>query len=97
MRSAKTIVAILAALNLAACEKPYLKQIDTVTRLDSSRISDKKLAQIDLLDQPTESSPYLKVRVLEEVKGPQFIGVAHIPGVRRLFLDEGYHVTQEES
>ena len=30
-------------------------------------------------------------------KGPTtvFIGVAHIPGVRRLFLDEGYRVIQE--
>jgi len=26
-----------------------------------------------------------------------FVGVAHIPGVRKLFLEEGYQVTQEES
>lgn len=26
-----------------------------------------------------------------------FVGVAHIPGIRKMFLDEGYQVTQEES
>jgi uncharacterized protein YbaP (TraB family) len=26
-----------------------------------------------------------------------FVGVAHIPGIRKLFLEEGYQVTQEES
>ena len=26
-----------------------------------------------------------------------FVGVAHIPGIRKLFLEEGYHVTQEDS
>jgi len=25
-----------------------------------------------------------------------FVGVAHIPGIRKMFLDEGYQVTQEE-
>jgi uncharacterized protein YbaP (TraB family) len=33
----------------------------------------------------------------KEGKTVAFVGVAHIPGIRKLFLDEGYQVTQEES
>ena len=33
----------------------------------------------------------------EEGKTAAFVGVAHIPGIRKLFLDEGYRVIQEES
>jgi hypothetical protein len=33
----------------------------------------------------------------EEKKTAAFVGVAHIPGIRKLFLDEGYRVVQEES
>ena len=33
----------------------------------------------------------------EEARTAAFIGVIHIPGVRRLFLEEGYEVTQEEA
>ncbi len=33
---------------------------------------------------------------LEESKTTAFVGVAHVPGIRKLFLDEGYQVTQEE-
>jgi uncharacterized protein YbaP (TraB family) len=32
----------------------------------------------------------------EEGKTTAFVGVAHIPGIRKMFLDEGYQVTQEE-
>ncbi len=32
----------------------------------------------------------------EEGKTTAFVGVAHIPGIRKLFLDEGYQVIQEE-
>jgi uncharacterized protein YbaP (TraB family) len=32
----------------------------------------------------------------EEGKTAAFVGVAHIPGIRDMFLDEGYLVTQEE-
>jgi uncharacterized protein YbaP (TraB family) len=33
----------------------------------------------------------------EKGKTASFVGVAHIPGIRKLFLDEGYRVIQEES
>jgi uncharacterized protein YbaP (TraB family) len=33
----------------------------------------------------------------EEGKTVAFVGVAHVPGIRTLFLDKGYQVTQEES
>jgi len=33
----------------------------------------------------------------EEGKTAAFVGVAHIPGIRDMFLNEGYQVTQEES
>jgi uncharacterized protein YbaP (TraB family) len=33
----------------------------------------------------------------EEGKTAAFVGVAHIPGIRDMFLNEGYLVTQEES
>jgi uncharacterized protein YbaP (TraB family) len=33
---------------------------------------------------------------LEEGKTTAFVGVAHIPGIRKLFLDEGYQVIQEQ-
>ena len=33
----------------------------------------------------------------EKGKTAAFVGVAHIPGIRQLFLDEGYRVIQEES
>jgi uncharacterized protein YbaP (TraB family) len=33
----------------------------------------------------------------EKGKTAAFVGVAHIPGIRKLFLDEGYRVVQEES
>jgi uncharacterized protein YbaP (TraB family) len=33
----------------------------------------------------------------KEGKTVAFVGVAHIPGIRKLFLDESYQVTQEES
>jgi hypothetical protein len=33
----------------------------------------------------------------DEGKTAAFVGVAHIPGIRKLFLDEGYRVIQEES
>ena len=33
----------------------------------------------------------------EEVKTAAFVGVAHIPGVRKMLLDEGYRVIQEEA
>jgi len=32
----------------------------------------------------------------EEGKTTAFVGVAHIPGIRKMFLDEGYRVIQEE-
>jgi hypothetical protein len=32
----------------------------------------------------------------EEGKTAAFVGVAHIPGIRDMFLNEGYLVTQEE-
>ncbi len=32
----------------------------------------------------------------QEGKTVAFVGVAHIPGIRKMFLDEGYQVTQEE-
>jgi uncharacterized protein YbaP (TraB family) len=34
---------------------------------------------------------------LQEGRTVAFVGVAHIPGIRKLFLQEGYQVTQEES
>jgi len=34
---------------------------------------------------------------LKEDRTVAFVGVAHIPGIRKLFLEEGYHVTQEDS
>jgi uncharacterized protein YbaP (TraB family) len=33
----------------------------------------------------------------EEARAAAFMGVIHIPGVRTLFIDEGYEVTQEEA
>ena len=33
----------------------------------------------------------------EKGKTAAFVGVAHIPGIRKMFLEEGYRVTQEES
>jgi len=33
----------------------------------------------------------------EEEKTAAFVGVAHIPRIREMFLDEGYQITQEES
>ncbi len=33
----------------------------------------------------------------EKEKTGAFVGVAHIPGIRKLFLDEGYRVVQEDS
>jgi hypothetical protein len=33
----------------------------------------------------------------DEGKTAAFVGVAHIPGIRKLFLDEDYRVIQEES
>ncbi len=33
----------------------------------------------------------------EEGRTAAFVGVAHIPGIRKLFLEEGYRVTQEKS
>ncbi|HUL36864.1 MAG TPA: TraB/GumN family protein [Thermodesulfobacteriota bacterium] len=33
----------------------------------------------------------------EKGKTVAFVGVAHIPGIRKMFLDEGYRVIQEES
>jgi hypothetical protein len=33
----------------------------------------------------------------QEGKTVAFVGVSHIPGIRKMFLDEGYQVTQEES
>jgi uncharacterized protein YbaP (TraB family) len=33
----------------------------------------------------------------EEGKTTAFVGVAHVPGIRKLFLDEGYRVIQKES
>ncbi len=38
----------------------------------------------------------MKVR-FEENQAAAFVGVAHIPGVRKMFLDEGYRVVQERS
>jgi hypothetical protein len=32
----------------------------------------------------------------EEGKTAAFVGVAHIPGIRGMFLNEGYQVIQEE-
>ncbi len=34
---------------------------------------------------------------IQEGKATAFVGVAHIPGIRKLFLDEGYKVVQEEA
>ena len=34
---------------------------------------------------------------IEEGKTAAFVGVAHIPGIRKMLLEEGYRVTQEES
>jgi pheromone shutdown protein TraB len=33
----------------------------------------------------------------EKGKAVAFVGVGHIPGIRKLFLDEGYRVIQEGS
>jgi uncharacterized protein YbaP (TraB family) len=33
----------------------------------------------------------------EERKTAAFVGVAHVPGIREMFLDQGYRVIQEES
>ena len=33
----------------------------------------------------------------EEKKTTAFVGVAHIPGIQKMFLDEGYRVIQEGS
>jgi uncharacterized protein YbaP (TraB family) len=33
----------------------------------------------------------------EEGKTAAFVGVAHVPGIREMFLDQGYQVIQEES
>jgi uncharacterized protein YbaP (TraB family) len=33
----------------------------------------------------------------KEGRSVAFVGVAHIPGIRKLFLEEGYQVTQDES
>jgi hypothetical protein len=33
----------------------------------------------------------------EEGKTTAFVGVAHIPGIRKRFLDEGYKAIQEEA
>ena len=32
----------------------------------------------------------------DEGKTIAFVGVAHIPGLRKLFIEEGYRVTQEQ-
>jgi len=32
----------------------------------------------------------------EERKTAAFVGVAHVPGIREMFLDQGYQVIQEE-
>lgn len=34
---------------------------------------------------------------IEEGKAAAFVGVAHVPGIRDMFLNEGYQVTREES
>ena len=34
---------------------------------------------------------------LQDGRTVAFVGVAHIPGIQKLFLEEGYQVTQEES
>jgi uncharacterized protein YbaP (TraB family) len=36
-------------------------------------------------------------KFFEEGKTTAFVGVAHIPGIRKRFLDEGYQVIQEEA
>ena len=33
----------------------------------------------------------------DEGKTAAFVGVAHLPGISKLFLNEGYRVSQEES
>jgi hypothetical protein len=32
----------------------------------------------------------------EKGRTTAFVGVGHIPGIRKMFLDEGYHITQEQ-
>ena len=32
----------------------------------------------------------------EEGRTTAFVGVGHVPGIRKLFLDEGYRITQEQ-
>jgi hypothetical protein len=33
---------------------------------------------------------------IEKVPTTAFVGVGHIPGIRKMFLDEGYRITQEQ-
>jgi hypothetical protein len=33
----------------------------------------------------------------EEGRAVAFVGVGHIPGIQKLFLDEGYQIIQEEA
>ena len=33
----------------------------------------------------------------EKGRTTAFVGVGHIPGIRKMFLEEGYHITQEQS
>ena len=33
----------------------------------------------------------------EEGRATAFVGVGHIPGIQKLFLDEGYQIIQEEA
>jgi uncharacterized protein YbaP (TraB family) len=35
--------------------------------------------------------------IFQEGKTVAFVGIAHIPAIRKMFLDEGYQVTQEEA
>ncbi|MFH1627940.1 MAG: hypothetical protein ABIE47_04370, partial [Pseudomonadota bacterium] len=32
----------------------------------------------------------------EEGRTTAFVGVGHIPGIQKMFLDEGYRITQEQ-
>ena len=63
---------LLSAVSFfGACARPYVKQVSAVTRLDSSRISQKELAEIDVVKEPTARSPSLTVEVREDIRGPQ--------------------------
>jgi uncharacterized protein YbaP (TraB family) len=33
---------------------------------------------------------------IEKGSTTAFVGVGHVPGIRKMFLDEGYHITQEQ-